>query len=502
MPAGTLDLGYKTIKDRDLREIIRKLPKNIKNKITAINLSGAERITDKGLKYLGKLRHLKHLDLSGCKKITNEGLYALRKPRLTHLNLSMCVNISDLGLSYLSYFGELPLEFLSLKGCIRVTNKGINWLRKMPLKELDLSVCPKITGLGLRHLQALPLQSLKLGYRYSLTDADLYPLRGMTLTSLDLQYCPKITSKGLSYLDRLPLNDLNLEGCGKIETNPSAFTWEGYLARNSAYILGNPNEAQILFIGDDHTDKSLRAFRSAIIEHSANDGDIVVVEEVQSLKQVEETNLNEWSLKKKLQVYGWDDLDTYNEMRNLLGKTSGSSRFWLFQPSQSKKLKAERDRLRDLRNNSLIRTVTKLHETGKKIFVIAGTFHLYNKEKNYCVLDAFKGTGIRCALIEPTAKQTYLNQNGRYAKRLVQKQQMEKDLSRGIQKRDELANLKDELQAQLEKLEGQSFSTFQEQEYLKSKLIRVEGYLSGILEDLNKLKAEFSKMEEEEENPI
>jgi hypothetical protein len=71
------------------------------------------------------LRNLSSLSLRGCKKITNNGLEALESSTsLTSLNLHGCKRISDKGLEALT---KLPMRALSL-GLTRVKDEGMAYL--------------------------------------------------------------------------------------------------------------------------------------------------------------------------------------------------------------------------------------------------------------------------------------------------------------------------------------------------------------------------------------
>ena len=78
------------------------------------------------------LSNLSSLSLRGCKKITNNGLEALQNSTsLTSLNLHGCKRISDKGLEALT---KLPMKALSL-GLTRVKDEGMQYLVRREAKS-------------------------------------------------------------------------------------------------------------------------------------------------------------------------------------------------------------------------------------------------------------------------------------------------------------------------------------------------------------------------------
>jgi hypothetical protein len=457
-PIDFIDLSNQEITDEMFFSVARKLVKKRTEVFFSINLAGAK-ITDKGLTYLGGLR-IVHLDLSRCSQITDDGLYLFNPTWMTHLSLSVCTRVTRTGLIH---FYKSPLQYLDLRGCIRLDNNDMVLLKSMPLTYLDVSACPKINREGLQNLQGLPLRSLKLGCRSSLTDADLRPLRVMnTLTTLDLQRCPQITDDGIKQLDRVPIEVINLEKCPGIKLKPGRVTWEEYLKRNTDKIIGDPEKAEIFFLGDVHTDKSLTCFWIGVVDHSARDGDVLVVEGAESMKDASE--LEKFSTKKKLHVYGWDDLQALRRSIELddqileLSKTAnamqqkiidlcnqGQKSNNLTQAKEiSEKIKAfkallqtntemfnkiekENEQLMDVRNASLLKTVLKLRESGKRVFVIGGTHHFLYDKRNYCITDALKE--IPCTILMPSKDTSVIGRSltAAYSQRLIQRTKIVKE---------------------------------------------------------------------------
>ena len=73
----------------------------------ALYQDGSPRITDAGLKHIGTLTDLQHLDLEWCTEITDRGLEALYPlKRLIWLDLFACSGLTDHGIERLKT--ELP----------------------------------------------------------------------------------------------------------------------------------------------------------------------------------------------------------------------------------------------------------------------------------------------------------------------------------------------------------------------------------------------------------
>ena len=105
---------------------------------------------------------------------------------------------------------------LDLREC-DVEDGFLKCVGKMPrITNLDLSCCIYITDTGLRLVaQLMQLTSLNLYKCYKITDTGLENLVQLTqLTSLNLYECYKITNKGLKHVAKLmQLTHLILEGC-------------------------------------------------------------------------------------------------------------------------------------------------------------------------------------------------------------------------------------------------------------------------------------------------
>jgi len=210
---------------------LRRSPSDTGNGTIANN---SAMLTDDGLRYLGTLASVKHLDLYDQAAITDIGLGHLKDltrlevlnlggsqvtdaglvhlgamPKLSSLDLSN-TQITDVGLSRLSGYGQL--RRLNLNDT-QVTDAGLKHLAGVPkLEGLGVAGLP-ITDHGLAHLkEKTNLFWLDLS-RTNVTDAGLMHLRSLAnLESLTLRDT-QITDAGLVHLKPLRLlGELHLDG--------------------------------------------------------------------------------------------------------------------------------------------------------------------------------------------------------------------------------------------------------------------------------------------------
>ncbi|KKK50513.1 hypothetical protein LCGC14_3124270, partial [marine sediment metagenome] len=166
---------------------------------------------DADLKEVAKINELKHLELWACSKITNTGLAYIAK--MKHLEqLSLSSSVTDEGPRHVANL--TTLKELSLYLCNQITDDGLAHLAK--LKNLNFLLLPKgaaITDAGLAHISELnKLTSLFLYDCDSITDAGLAHIAKIKgLRSLYLS--GYITDVGLQHLTELP--ELSTLGIGK-----------------------------------------------------------------------------------------------------------------------------------------------------------------------------------------------------------------------------------------------------------------------------------------------
>jgi serine/threonine protein kinase len=124
-----LELSARTT-DADLSRLRSLGSHPFANRITRVDLSGCESVTDSGLSHLVALGGLQHVNGYGCRGITDAGLAHLSNlPRLVRLDLTRCGGITDAGLAHLIPLTEL--EYLTLGGCDWITDAGLVHLAKV-----------------------------------------------------------------------------------------------------------------------------------------------------------------------------------------------------------------------------------------------------------------------------------------------------------------------------------------------------------------------------------
>lgn len=161
-----------------------------------LKLAWAKRLTDEALVYLQGLP-IRDLDLSAIGGLTNDGLTLLeRLPFLETLVLRKC-SISGKGLMHV---GKLPhLKALDISQCISIRDEDLPHLRRLPLKKLELESCESLTDAGFEHLKELPLEVLNL-VGTVISDRGLRHIEEIpTLRSINLRTCG-ITDQGVSRL--------------------------------------------------------------------------------------------------------------------------------------------------------------------------------------------------------------------------------------------------------------------------------------------------------------
>ncbi|KAA8549474.1 hypothetical protein F0562_001158 [Nyssa sinensis] len=232
-------------------------------------------ITEKCLRPILQLQHLKELVLVGCPGIDDEGLAMLKQgcKSLETLNMSNCQNVSHVGLSSLTNgagslcqlilaYGPavtadlakclqnfLTLQSIKLDGCL-ITCSGMQAIANCScqlLEELDVTD-NEINDEGLEFIsRCRKLSRLKLGICMNMTDdglshigsccpklaeLDLYRCMGVTdvgiaaiaqncsaLEIINMAYCDKITDTSLISLSKcLRLKVLEVRGCSCISS--------------------------------------------------------------------------------------------------------------------------------------------------------------------------------------------------------------------------------------------------------------------------------------------
>lgn len=198
--------------------------------LVEVRLLWCRLITSETVKKLASSRNLEVLDLGGCKSIADtclRSISCLRK--LTALNLTGA-DITDSGLSILAQ-GNLPIMNLCLRGCKRVTDKGISHLLcvggtiSQSLTTLDLGYLPGISDDGILTIAAAGIGIIDLCVRscFYVTDASVEALarkqpgqeKSKQLRRLDLCNCIGLSVDSLRWLKRPSFRGLHWLGIGQ-----------------------------------------------------------------------------------------------------------------------------------------------------------------------------------------------------------------------------------------------------------------------------------------------
>ncbi|WOL05899.1 F-box/LRR-repeat protein 10 [Canna indica] len=175
--------------------------------LTHVSLRWCNLLSKLGIVGLSNNKQLIVLDLRDCRNLGDEAVKALcYLPKLQVLLLDG-TDTSDLGLSYLGH-GNCPLVSLSIRGCKRITAKGISSLFggsvNLSLQVLDLSRLPNLTDEGILLLakSRTPIVELRIRECPHIGDTSVMALASMqiegrspgsSLYVLDMYECGGIT---------------------------------------------------------------------------------------------------------------------------------------------------------------------------------------------------------------------------------------------------------------------------------------------------------------------
>lgn len=198
--------------------------------LVEVRLLWCRLITSETVKKLASSGNLEVLDLGGCKSIADtclRSISCLRK--LTALNLTGA-DITDSGLFILAQ-GNLPITNLCLRGCKRVTDKGIYHLLCVggsiiqSLTALDLGYMLGISDNGILTIATAGIGIVDLCIRscFYLTDASVEALarkqpcqdKSKQLRRLDLCNCIGLSVDSLRWLKRPSFRGLHWLGIGQ-----------------------------------------------------------------------------------------------------------------------------------------------------------------------------------------------------------------------------------------------------------------------------------------------
>ncbi|XAR67298.1 hypothetical protein NMG60_11002002 [Bertholletia excelsa] len=188
-----------------------------------VKLRSCSLITSESVNELASLSNLEVLDLSGCRSIADSCLGSVSVlHKLTTLNIGGA-DVTDVGLAMIGR-GNSPITHFSLRGCKRVSDKGIALLLKgggricNTLKVLDAGYLPGISDEGIHTIVAgAPnVTELCLRYCFFLTDVSLETLASKKLLRrLDLFHCIGLAGKSLGFLRKPSFCGLHWLGIGQ-----------------------------------------------------------------------------------------------------------------------------------------------------------------------------------------------------------------------------------------------------------------------------------------------
>lgn len=196
--------------------------------LVEMKVSSCNLITSEAVEQLASCTRLEVLDLCGCRSVADTGLSCLTFfNKLATLNLSGA-DVTDSGLGVLGG-GHSPIARLCLRGCRRITDKGISLLLgggtiSKTLASLDVGYMPGISDEAIYTIasSAQALTELCMRYCFFVTDASLKALalkRGSLdgtspLKRLDVFHCPKLSVELVGFLRKPSFLNLRWLGAG------------------------------------------------------------------------------------------------------------------------------------------------------------------------------------------------------------------------------------------------------------------------------------------------
>ncbi|WCJ32508.1 F-box protein At-B [Euphorbia peplus] len=200
--------------------------------LVEVKLLSCNLITSETVKKLCSSTSLETIDLCGCKSIADSCLHSVSLLKvLTSLNLTGA-DITDSGLSILSR-GCSPISRLSLRGCKRITDKGISHLLSgggviaKTLAALDLGYMPGISDDSILTIVAAGKEITELCLRccFYVTDCSLQALAkkrrsedgSKQLKQLDIFSCIGLSADALKLLKKPLFSGLHWIGIGQTQ---------------------------------------------------------------------------------------------------------------------------------------------------------------------------------------------------------------------------------------------------------------------------------------------
>jgi|GEM_PF-606174 len=181
------------------------------SKLEILDLTNCS-IRDKDLEHLKALPRLEHLLLNECRNITDEGIRRLRSMSLTSLEL-LGTNITDRAIAYA---GEIKtLRNLNLERCPNIKGSTLDSLKVV--RSINMKDCGGLEGKNLSKLVSIPhIDHIGLT-NAGLEDSDIESMAGVHVRRIHLSYNPELGDKTLAVLSALKdLEWADVSGCRRI----------------------------------------------------------------------------------------------------------------------------------------------------------------------------------------------------------------------------------------------------------------------------------------------
>ncbi|XP_073014263.1 F-box protein At-B [Typha latifolia] len=196
--------------------------------LVEVRLVSCNLLTSETAESLSSCKSLEVLDFSGCRSVADSGLISISKlSKLTILDLGGA-DITDIGLSALGD-GSSPISSLCLRGCKRITDRGITLLLlgdgviSRTLLTLDLGYLPAVSDRAVSVVAESCRQIISICVRncFSISDTSIAALGSpdhsagaKTIRMLDLCHCSGLSVDSLRLLARPFFRGLRWLGIG------------------------------------------------------------------------------------------------------------------------------------------------------------------------------------------------------------------------------------------------------------------------------------------------
>jgi hypothetical protein len=232
------------LSDDGVRAVARTCPH-----LRLLKVSGNHALTKESILALRGCRELETLDLSFCKGFRDDAgplLSSFQKLRnlsisywrisdkflgslfayggakaLETISLGNCVDVSDVGISYIARYAGERLRGLRIRGCARISDRGLSMLAATAprLEHIDASYNDNIIADGVGFLGACEgLRYVNLTNCTALTDGAVAKVvRGGGIEELHLSWCTLLTDAAIVSIASCPrLARIGLDGCARL----------------------------------------------------------------------------------------------------------------------------------------------------------------------------------------------------------------------------------------------------------------------------------------------